>query len=242
MYGKAFLASISQWLVALEGPMKRKDACPARSTKDVCSEVMAISHGTFQAAQRHVRAVVRGPNREDALQETFKDALEGTRTCPVEVSFANYVVSCARSINSNWNERNKREVPESQLVNSESESRTKYREPSVPPQQLARLEAREMLHQIETLFAMDALASRVMPLLAEGFTGPEIQETLGLSATDYGTVVKRMRRALEKAFPERLRRYKKPKAAPSQSAHHNEAAGGPQSFSQECQQTPIECK
>lgn len=62
--------------------------------------------------------------------------------------------------------------------------------------------ARRMLSKIEALFADDVQALSVLTGLATGLTPSEIQESEKLSARNYATTQKRIRRAITRALRE----------------------------------------
>lgn len=58
---------------------------------------------------------------------------------------------------------------------------------------------KEEIAAIERLFLDDPAAARVLECVRSGLSGPETQETMGYSKTEYETVMKRIRRRVRRA-------------------------------------------
>ena len=135
---------------------------------------------------------------EDLLNEAIQRALEGVRQWPRLVPFMAFMVQTMRSIASE--ERRERQanltVSEVDLVSSDS-STLALDQLTVNEVDPAReIEAREFLSNIESMFASDEDALAVLRGFALGLTPNEIRESNGLTATQYATTQRRIRRAL----------------------------------------------
>ncbi len=132
---------------------------------------------------------------EDLLNQAFCDVLSGNRRWYKEkVEFKHFLFGVVRSITNNAIRKDQGRsnvvsldqtdcpastTPETILMASEREER-----------------ARKTLARIEQLFVDDTEVALVIWCLKLGMKGPEIQSDLGISKTEYETIVKRMRRKL----------------------------------------------
>ena len=132
---------------------------------------------------------------EDLLNQAFCDVLSGNRRWSKEkVEFKHFLFGVVRSITHNAIRKDQGRsnvvplgqtdcpastTPESLLIASEREER-----------------ARQTLARIDQLFADDTEVALVIWCLKLGMKGSEIQSDLGISKTEYETIVKRMRRKL----------------------------------------------
>lgn len=74
--------------------------------------------------------------------------------------------------------------------------------PSPVPSQERDVFARQMLSQVLSLFECDTAALAVLDGLARGLDPAEVQKNAGITATQYASAQKRIRRGLVHAFPE----------------------------------------
>ncbi len=132
---------------------------------------------------------------EDLLNQAFCDVLSGNRRWNKEkVEFKHFLFGVLRSITHNAirKDHGRSNVvpldqtdcpastnPEALLMATEREER-----------------ARQTLARIEQLFVDDTEVALIIWCLKLGMKGPEIQSDLGISKTEYETIVKRMRRKL----------------------------------------------
>lgn len=136
---------------------------------------------------------------EDLLNESFRRALEGTRRCPRSVPLIAFLAQTIRSLASEEARRVEssntvREVdlgtPDGEIGGSLDDLAVNL----VHPEREA--SARSSLTQIEAFFADDAEALKVIHSLAEGRAPSEAQKDAGMTATQYASTQRRIRRRL----------------------------------------------
>jgi DNA-directed RNA polymerase specialized sigma24 family protein len=141
-----------------------------------------------------------GRNDEDLLSEAITATIAGDRTWREGVDFYQHLLGAMRSISTSWHQKHEVDLYlESELQQTADDSR----EPldrvvtTLDPERI--LTAKEELQHIRELFAKDAVASRIVELLAMGWTAEQICAQLQMSARAYGAAIKRIRRTLSHA-------------------------------------------
>jgi DNA-directed RNA polymerase specialized sigma24 family protein len=172
------------------------------------------------AARRKLR------DGEDALQEAFLRTLAGTRVLRDGITLKWHILRSAQSISSSW----RKGAQDIRLVCELSDPEQGGKDPmdklAEPASQNLSVEAAEMLRAIETLFQKDRVALQTIRLMGLGLTGKEIQAALAMSVEEYAAVVRRIRRKLEKHFPERFRcRAKRARSLVTDSVRGDQVAG-----------------
>lgn len=124
----------------------------------------------------------------DLLQEAFARVLNGSRRRPPEVPIDVFMTGVMRSIRAeHWRRRWQLEV--SRFLSGEQLS-----DPAPDPERA--VVAQQELEAIKELFADDPIVTHIITGLGDGLTAEEIRSKYGLSATEYDSARKRMRRAL----------------------------------------------
>lgn len=145
----------------------------------------------------------KGRNHEDLLEEAVTATLTGSRGWNKSVSFVQHLLGAIRSIASHWGEEFD---PGEALLEAEVTSTTPEGEeyspllnaPSTSPDGERVLVAKQEVEAIERLFAEDPQVLEIIGGLRAEMTGPEIQEALSLSKTEYETARRRMRRGIQR--------------------------------------------
>ncbi len=143
-----------------------------------------------------------GYEPEDLLSEAVTRTLEGDRKWnKTAVDMVGHLIGVMKSLSSHMAESvGIRKV--STYLESEVTQVTEggdvvnpvEHHPSSRPGPDRILEAHQRVECIEQAFIEDKEVSQVIEALREGFSGPETQELLGISKTEYETRMKRMRR------------------------------------------------
>lgn len=130
---------------------------------------------------------------EDLLHEAMARGLEGTRRWPKCVPLSAFLAQTMRSIA--YDERCTGEVEVSETDLSAGDHATMLRTSGLvtPDRQLA---AKQRLFQVEALFDGDEVALSVLVAMAESESPEFIRAELGLTPTQYATVLRRIRRKL----------------------------------------------
>jgi RNA polymerase sigma factor (sigma-70 family) len=129
---------------------------------------------------------------DEILNEAIFRALSGKRKYPINVSLIAFISQTMRSIA--FNERRKNEKHE-----SIDDSTTSLQDKSVSPEEKAT--AYQELNAILELFKDDEDITSYLMGLYDGLTPDEICEIWGWDRTKYGSVQKRLRRSLNKHYP-----------------------------------------
>lgn len=141
-------------------------------------------------ARLRARGLPSGTGWSDLLNEAFARALDGTRRAPDGLGIVAFLAGIMRSIaNEHWR-RARREA--GLFVSADAEESGADPSPD-PERSLAAVQALAILDQ---LFTGDAQAVRILAGLAAGLTADEIRRTYGLTAIEYDSARRRMRRLL----------------------------------------------
>jgi DNA-directed RNA polymerase specialized sigma24 family protein len=144
-------------------------------------------------ARLRARGLPGGVAWSDLLHEAVLRALEGTRRWPPGVPLLAFLAGIMRSLcDEQWRRRRR----ESWLPGLEDTMAATLADtaPEIDPERV--FAAAEALAAVDRLFASDAVALKVIAGLTNGLGAEEIQRHYGLSAVDYDTARRRMRRAL----------------------------------------------
>lgn len=184
--------------------MREEEAAnPAEIEAALRSLSPADLHGLEKFAIWRTRALGRvwhGNDHEDLLAEAVAATLAGDRRWNKHVAFVEHLRGAMRSISSHWSEKKGRgeEQPFALAPDDEQQMRGEEHVPSNEPMPDAEAVAKSRLQEIESLFSSDQDVLEVIDGLRAELTGPEIQELLEISETEYWTRMRRMRRALER--------------------------------------------
>jgi DNA-directed RNA polymerase specialized sigma24 family protein len=140
-------------------------------------------------ARLHARGLPADVGWADLLQEAFARVLDGSRRRPEGVPMVAFLAGVMRSLKSgHW----RRAFRESRYGASIQEDEGD--EPAFDPERS--VNAIQELAAIDRLFADDPVALQIIAGLAEGLSPEHICAAAGLSAVDYDSARRRMRRAL----------------------------------------------
>lgn len=145
-----------------------------------------------------LRAAGTGLEWTDLLNEAFARALGGQRQWPVDVSFVAFIAQTMRSIA--HDEREARKVVVSMDEARSGEASERIDGEAVPVSEITperEVSARQRLGQVEALFQDDDVALGILVATAEERTPEAIQEEMGLSATQYASALRKIRRRLQ---------------------------------------------
>lgn len=159
---------------------------------------------------RGLGRAARGRSWQDLLQEVFSRALSGARSWnPKKVDFFGFLKGAVRSVSDGWlQEMSAAKTEEPLLVsqmssgddNGAGQSQIDLAASNTPlPGK--NLEADQSIETIRGLFATDTLILSIIDQMAEGKTGKEICNSLTLTAKEFSTATRRMRRTLNRMFP-----------------------------------------
>jgi RNA polymerase sigma-70 factor (ECF subfamily) len=142
-------------------------------------------------ARLHARGLPAGIGWTDLLHEAIVRVLDGSRKPPSGLSMVAFLAGVMRSIKAEHWRRLRRDartfVASGARIGDE-------RDPAPDPERS--LAASEALAALVRLFADDPQALQVIEGLGQGMSPEEIRQTYAMSATEYDSTRKRMRRAL----------------------------------------------
>lgn len=133
---------------------------------------------------------------QDLLHEAFIRVLDGRRRWPRDVPFVAFIAQSMRSIASETRQADKVEfgaLTEHEFGDDHGTVNVVARTDITPEREMA---GRQMLIEIEALFAEDAIGLSVLEGLARGDSAGEVQAQLGLDPTTYASTLRRIRRRL----------------------------------------------
>src|SRR4029079_12867863 len=142
---------------------------------------------------------------DDLIHEAIVRTLSEDRSWRKSaVDFYGHLRSVIRSIASHWAEQyDPNIVPASSLAQEDDEG-NEYNPAEAPPiqgyRQRDEVEDRDLVERIETAFHDDSLVTRLIECIKSGMTGPETQDALNISRTEYETGRKRMKRKARLLF------------------------------------------
>ncbi len=133
---------------------------------------------------------------QDLLHEAFIRVLDGRRRWPRDVPFVAFMAQSMRSIASETRQEDMVEfgaLGQHEAGDEHGAANALARTDITPEREMA---GRQLLLEIEALFAEDAIGLAVLAGLARGDSAGEMQVQLGLSATTYASTLRRIRRRL----------------------------------------------
>lgn len=142
-----------------------------------------------------------GHTGQDLLREALTRIFQGKRKWPERVDFYKMLFETIRSTADNWRKRARRRpmFTESTLKSADSDEPPGY-PPEGPPDcdEPAVKAAKERVAEIRALLSDDQEVIQVLDLKLQNLTGPEIQERLNLTNTQYESIMKRFLRKARK--------------------------------------------
>jgi DNA-directed RNA polymerase specialized sigma24 family protein len=165
-------------------------ACaPSAPPRDIGEALAALSEDDLlrlrAIARLRARSLPGGVSWSDLLHEAVVRALAGTRPWPPSVPLLAFLGGVMRSLcDEQWRRRHRQNtLPSTEGVGPVDDPERVYA-------------AAEVLAAIHRLFASDAPATRVIAGLVDGMTAAEIRRRYSLSAVEYDTARRRIRRTL----------------------------------------------
>lgn len=178
----------------------------AASAEEVRAAIEGLSVAQLVRFKRYAEWKIKGLGRRglgrghvDLLQEAITSTLAGDRHWNKTVDFSRHLLGAMSSIASNWAKKvDPAEARlESELIHQNAEGKEVNPLVSVPapdPSPERQVSVKQQFEEIEKLLAGDQVAKEVFGGLRARMTGPEIQEALGISKTEFETTVKRIYR------------------------------------------------
>lgn len=142
----------------------------------------------------------QGRNYEDLMSEALTATLAGTRRWNKEaVDLVGHLCGVIRSVSSHWAEHLAAgsEIPWPEFA-PEGGGSMPLDLPSPQPDVVRQMSAAEEVKRIRDWFAGDPKVTAVLDAFDRGLRGPDIKELLGLTQTEYETIMKRLRRGVER--------------------------------------------
>jgi DNA-directed RNA polymerase specialized sigma24 family protein len=140
---------------------------------------------------------------DDLLQEAFRRALEGGRTCPTGVDFIRFMIQAMRSIAHGEMEK-AREAAHVRLSDDADDVGVTVSDPAPDAEEC--LTALQELHLIRVaiigLFDDDVEAQFIVEGLMDGIEGEELRALTGLSVTAFASRRRLIRRRIDRKFPD----------------------------------------
>jgi RNA polymerase sigma factor (sigma-70 family) len=181
--------------------MARRAGIQANSRADIEKNLADLGDADLLRLRRFAQLrsrLVPWMEWRDLLQEAVARALDGRRKWPSKVDFMAFMRQTIRSIANEHLRRDQRrpvhaEFDDEQLVDRALNS---ARQPE-------RIVANaNLLDEIHSLFVNDLEVLAILSGMATDETPEEIQKRSGMSATQYASAQKRIRRGLARAFPD----------------------------------------
>lgn len=149
-------------------------------------------HRFAQIRSRHLP----GMDWEDLLQEAVARVLDGRRGWPRAVDFVLFMKQTIRSIASeHWRRHLRQPVDGEYDPNMPVQNATQS---AFQPERASI--AINLLEEIQRLFAQDAQVLAILAGLADDESPHDIQSRFGMTATEYASAQKRIRRGLARTF------------------------------------------
>jgi DNA-directed RNA polymerase specialized sigma24 family protein len=177
----------------------RRELKPAQAvlTLGIASEMELLRLKTI--ARVYARGLPPDVAWDDLLQEALTRIISGARQKPEGVTIVAFVAGIMRSLKAeHWRRvlrrTGGRESPRIDLIGKHAPQELDLRDPAPGPERS--LMAQQELSAIERLFADDVAVLKIITGLGQGLSAEQIRLAMGISKTEYGTVRKRLRRAL----------------------------------------------
>lgn len=138
---------------------------------------------------------------DDLLNEAITESLTGDRRCPRNVVLTAFLAQTMRSIA--FNEKRKaKQAPIQEPVDNDAANDPLLSLPNEGPTILETVEAKSELEALFALFDQDGDVKMLLMGLQDGCEPDEICGITGWDRKTYSTVRKRLRRGVDKHFPE----------------------------------------
>jgi DNA-directed RNA polymerase specialized sigma24 family protein len=142
---------------------------------------------------------------EDLLQEAYTRAMDGSRTCCRATGIVGFLCGVMKSLASQENEARKNGFRSVDVLRNGEPVLPDFAADSASPEQSAvsAIDDVETLAKIETLVANDEQLHLLIEGIYDNMRGAELQELLGVDEKGLAALRKRLKRALQGAFPNR---------------------------------------
>jgi DNA-directed RNA polymerase specialized sigma24 family protein len=185
----------------MTGPVQpRQDqvgGASAPAPRDVGAALVALSDDDLlrlrALARLRARSLPGDVAWSDLLHEAVLRALEGARRWPPGVPLLAFLAGIMRSLCDEHWRRRRRERAAAHPESAGTQTPIELTSDADPERACA---AAEALAAVDRLFVSDIVALKVIAGLTNGLGAEEIQSHYGLSAVEYDTARRRMRRAL----------------------------------------------
>lgn len=190
-------------------PSRRVPPEKAATLNEILMAIELLSEIQFVRLEKYAAFKIKGLGRtalgrdaKDLLQQAITDTLdEDIRRWNKSVDFERHLKGAIRSIASKWrnqSDEDEQEVRlESEILRTNSDGQLDnpmLAARSTDPSPERQLDVRQQLEGLRQLLDGDVVALDVFDGLRGRMTGPEIQEALGLTQTQYETVMRRIYR------------------------------------------------
>jgi DNA-directed RNA polymerase specialized sigma24 family protein len=136
-------------------------------------------------------------------QEAVCQAILGERRCPREVTFVAFLAQSMRSVASHRRKALSRQVAMSKVDDSGNLAVFEIAADQLNPEEtLIEREAADAVPEIYKLFEGDDEAQLTIMAIAEGKKGKELRDELGIDQARFDYIMKRIRRAAAKKYPQ----------------------------------------
>lgn len=190
-------------------PSRRVPEEKAASQEEIVAAIQCLSEADNIRLEKFGRFRIRGLGRASAGRD-WRDLLGEALTATLDinrrrwnksVTFVQHLLGAMRSISTSW--KNSFDPDEAHLESDLIRTDSEGNESSVfagirstDPDGERIVTAKQEVEEIERLFQDDSIALDIIGGWRSEMTGPDIQEALGISQTEYETRVRRMRRVL----------------------------------------------
>lgn len=181
-----------------------------RTDEEISKAIAALSDADLLKLKSAARFRARklngyglGTDADDLLYDAILRTIEGQRQWATGVPLVKHLLGCIRSLASHAVEKGAAGRPLKSAVDDPSLPHDSALASQMPDGERV-LHAHEQLAEIQRRFADDVEVLLVAEPLSKGFTGPEIQQDLGLTPTQYETIVMRLRRGIDREAGWRL--------------------------------------
>ena len=143
---------------------------------------------------------------DDLLQEAYARALDGSRTCGRGTGIVGFLCGVMKSLASQESEARKNGFRSVDVLRNGEPILPEVAADSVSPEQSAAsaIDDTETLAEIETLVEGDEQLQLLIEGIYDNMRGADLQELLGVDEKGLAAVRKRLKRALQGAFPNRI--------------------------------------
>jgi DNA-directed RNA polymerase specialized sigma24 family protein len=173
------------------------------STSEIHSELKKLSEADImrigKIGERYATRCLM--DADDLLNEAITQSLSGDRRCPRNVVLTAFLAQTMRSIA--FNEKRKaKQAPIQEPVDNDAANDQLLSLPDEGPTILEVVESRSELDALFALFEHDEDVEMLLMGLQDGYEPEEICGITGWGRKTYSTVRKRLRRGVDKHFPE----------------------------------------